>query len=155
MKSHRITAVALAVATAGTTLVMGGGAAQAKNVCIPFLGGTQCVEFLEGRPTKPGLSKGMKINITPQELTSANELTVTISGFKPNEGLRRFNYNIFGQDRMNEYSMEFRRADAQGNFTWVVAPSTAIYDPSWGAPALCVYGQRSKKLACANFTVVD
>jgi len=95
----------------------------------------------------------MKISITPQELTSANELTVTISGFKPNEGLRRFNYNIFGQGRMNEYSMEFRRADKKGNFTWVVAPSTAIYEPSWGQPALCVVGQRSGKLACAYFSV--
>jgi hypothetical protein len=95
----------------------------------------------------------MKISITPQELTSNNELTVNISGFKPNEGLRRFNYNIFGQGRMNEYSMEFRRADKKGNFTWVVAPSTAIYETSWGQPALCVVGQRSGKVACAYFTV--
>jgi hypothetical protein len=155
MKYHRITAATLAAIVAVTTMTVSGGAANAKRVCIPFLSGTQCVEFLEGRPTKPGLSKGMRISITPTELTSANELTVTVSGFKPKEGLRRFNFNIFGQDRMNEYSMEFRRADAQGNFTWIVAPSTAIYEPSWGPPALCVYGQRSKRLACANFTVVD
>ena len=142
-------AIAAAILVSGVS----GSTAQAARVCVPLLTGTECVEFLEGRPAEPGLSKGMKISITPQELTSANELTVTISGFKPNEGLRRFNYNIFGQGRMNEYSMEFRRADKKGNFTWVVAPSTAIYEPSWGQPALCVVGQRSGKLACAYFSV--
>lgn len=142
-------ALAAAILVSGVSV----STAQAARVCVPLLTGTECVEFLEGRPEEPGLSKGMKISITPQELTSANELTVTISGFRPNEGLRRFNYNIFGQGRMNEYSMEFRRADKKGNFTWVVAPSTAIYEPSWGPPALCVVGQRSGKLACANFSV--
>lgn len=152
MKSRICLVLAIGLA-AFASVMLGSGPAHAKNVCIPYLSGTQCVEFLEGRPSKPGLSKKMKISISPQELTSANELTVTISGFQPNEGLRRFNYNIFGQDRMTEYTLDFRRADAKGNFTWVVAPSTSIYEPSWGPPALCVYGQRSKKLACANFTV--
>ena len=50
----------------------------------------------------------------PTELTDTNELTVDISGFKPGEGLRRFNYNIFGPKRMNEYSGDFRRADGKG-----------------------------------------
>lgn len=126
---------------------------QASRVCIPFLTGTQCVQFLEGRPTKPGLSKGMRITIDPPELTATNELVVSIKGFQPNEGLRRFNYNIFGRGRMNEYGGEFRRADRKGNFTWTIGPSTAVYEPSWGPPAVCVYGQRSKRLACANFTV--
>lgn len=142
-------AITAAILASGVSV----GTAQAARVCVPLLTGTECVEFLEGRPEEPGLSKGMKINITPQELTNTNELTVTISGFRPNEGLRRFNYNIFGQGRMNEYSMEFRRADKKGNFTWVVAPSTSIYQPSWGQPALCVVGQRSGKLACAYFSV--
>ena len=145
--------LASAAITALLVTPVSAGTAQAARVCVPLLTGTECVEFLEGRPEEPGLSKGMKINISPQELTSTNDLTVTIRGFKPSEGLRRFNYNIFGQGRMNEYSMEFRRADKQGNFTWVVAPSTAIYEPSWGSPALCVVGQRSGKLACAYFTV--
>ena len=146
-------ASAAAMCAAVSVAVSLTGPAQAARVCIPFLTGTQCVQFLEGRPSKPGLSKGMRISIDPKELTSSNELTVSIKGFQPNEGLRRFNYNIFGQDRMNEYGGEFRRADKKGNFTWVIAPSTAVYEPSWGPPAVCVYGQRSKRLACANFTV--
>jgi len=127
--------------------------AHAARVCIPLLSGTRCVEFQEGRPAKPGLSKGMRISITPQELRSSGDLTVTISGFTPNEGLRRFNYNIQGAKRMVDYSGEFRRADGRGRFTWIVSPPTTIYDPAWGKPALCVYGMRSAKLACAEFTV--
>ena len=50
-------------------------AADASVVCVPLLGGTRCVQFLEGRPTKPGLSKGMKISVDPTELTDTNELT--------------------------------------------------------------------------------
>ena len=126
---------------------------QAARVCIPLLAGTKCVQFQEGRPAKPGLSKGMRIAITPTELKDGGDLTVTISGFAPNEGLRRFNYNIQGAKRMVDYSGEFRRADGSGRFTWIVSPPTTIYDPAWGRPALCVYGMRSTRLACAEFTV--
>lgn len=153
MVRNRVRAVSAALAAAMVVALALGTPVQASRVCIPFLSGTECVQFLEGRPDKPGLSKGMKIEITPQELTNTNELTVKIKGFKPNEGLRRFNYNIFGEGRMNEYNLDFRRADKKGNFTWVVAPSTSIYEPSWGQPALCVVGQRSGKLACAYFSV--
>lgn len=148
-------ALGAAVASVVGLLSLGpmAGPAQAARVCIPFLSGTQCVQFLEGRPTKPGLSKGMRITVDPPELNANNELVVSIKGFQPNEGLRRFNYNIFGQGRMNEYGGDFRRADRKGNFTWTIGPSTAVYEPSWGPPAVCVYGQRSKRLACANFTV--
>lgn len=127
--------------------------AQAARICVPLLSGTQCVQFLEGRPAAPGLSKGMSIRVVPTQLTDGTDLTVTAAGFAPNEGLRRFNYNIFGPGRMNEYSGEFRRADAKGRFSWIVSPSTAIYQPSWGTPALCLYGQRSRRLACTSFTV--
>ena len=95
----------------------------------------------------------MRITITPSILEDDVDLRAAISGFLPGEGLRRFNYNIFGHGRMVEYSGEFRRADARGRFTWVVSPSTSIYDRAWGRPALCVVGQRSLRLACAWFTV--
>lgn len=153
MRIPRTLSVATAVWVATASIVVSAGPVLASRVCIPFLTGTQCVVFLEGRPTKPGLSKGMTISISPDELTLTNELTVTMKGFKPNEGLRRFNYNIFGQGRMNEYGGEFRRADKRGNFTWIVAPSTAIYEPSWGNPAVCAVGQRSGRLACIEFKV--
>lgn len=150
---HRIAGAGLAASA--TLAFVAVNPAHASRVCIPFLSGTECIQFLEGRPDKPGLSKGMKISITPEELTTTNELVVQIKGFKPNEGLRRFNYNLFGQGRMNEYNLDFKRADKDGNFRWVVSPSTAIYEPSWGKPALCAVGQRSKKLACAYFTVAS
>ena len=148
-----VRAVGKAALAAVLVLTLAPTAAHASTVCIPLLAGTQCVQFLEGRPDKPGLSKGMKMRIVPKVLADGKDLTATIRGFQPGEGLRRFNYNIFGPDRMNEYSGEFRRADAQGRFTWVVSPSTALYKPEWGKPALCVYGQRSKRLACASFGV--
>ena len=97
----------------------------------------------------------MTISIAPPVLADGVDLTATIAGFIPGEGLRRFNYNIFGRGRMVEYSGEFRRADGRGRFTWIVAPSTSIYDPSWGRPALCVVGQRSLRLACASFSVAS
>ena len=138
---------------AALALVPAAPPAEASVVCVPLLAGTRCVQFLEGRPTKPGLTKGMQITIAPTELTDTNELVVDIAGFKPGEGLRRFNYNVFGPKRMNEYSGDFRRADGEGRFHWVVAPSTVLYKRSWGRPALCVYGQRSKRLACGEFTI--
>lgn len=153
MKWNRVRGVSAGIVVAAVLSLAQGIPAHASRVCIPFLSGTECIQFLEGRPDKPGLSKGMKIEITPQQLTNTNELTVKIKGFKPKEGLRRFNYNIFGEGRMNEYNLDFRRADKKGHFTWVVAPSTSIYEPAWGQPALCVFGQRSGKLACAYFSV--
>ena len=146
----------LATAVLSLGLLAGVGIAPeaaAAKVCVPLRTGTQCVEFLEGRPSEPGLSKGMAISVSPRELTSAGTLTVKITGFRPREGLRRFNFNIFGQNRMVEYSSDFRRADSKGAFSWKVAPSTAIYESTWGEPALCVLGQRSRKLACASFSV--
>ena len=127
--------------------------AAAARVCIPLLSGTQCVDFLEGRPTEPGLTKGMSASMSPQELKGAGAVTMRVSGFRPREGLRLFNYNIFGQKRMVEYSAGTRRADAKGGLTWTTSPSTAIYEPEWGKPALCAYGMRSGRLACASFSV--
>ena len=120
---------------------------------MPLLAGTECTVFLEGRPDRPGRSPGMTITITPAALADGVDLTASITGFLPGEGLRRFNYNIFGRGRMVEYSGEFRRADARGRFTWIVSPSTGIYREAWGRPALCVVGQRSQRLACAWFAV--
>jgi len=125
----------------------------AATVCIPFLTGTGCVVFQEARPNRPGTSRGMRVTLTPTELTPTGDLVMQIRGFEPGEALQRWNYNIFGQGRMNEYTGEFRKADDRGRFRWVVAPSTAIYEPSWGNPALCVRGIRSQRLACAEFTV--
>jgi hypothetical protein len=131
------------------------GRQPAATVCIPFLTGTGCVVFQEARPNRPGTSPGMRVTLTPTELTPTGELVMQIRGFQPGEGLQRWNYNIFGQGRMNEYTGEYRQADRRGRFRWVVAPSTAIYEPSWGKPALCVRGIKSQRLACAQFTVAD
>ena len=152
MRRWRVIVLGGALAAA-LALVPAAPPAEASVVCVPLLAGTRCVQFLEGRPTKPGLTTGMQITITPTELTDTNELVVDIAGFKPGEGLRRFNYNVFGPKRMNEYSGDFRRADGEGRFHWVVAPSTVLYKRSWGRPALCVHGQRSKRLACGEFTI--
>lgn len=127
--------------------------AAAARVCVPLLSGTQCVDFLEGRPTEPGLSKGMSASMSPKELKGTGGVTLRVSGFQPREGLRLFNYNIFGQNRMVEYSAGTRRADARGGLTWKTSPSTAIYESEWGKPALCAYGMRSGRLACASFSV--
>ena len=142
--------ITVGLLTAG---LLGAPPATAARVCIPLLSGTQCVDFLEGRPTKPGLSKGMSASMTPQELTGAGDVTMRVSGFRPREGLRLFNYNIFGQNRMVEYSAGTRRADGKGGLTWTTSPSTAIYEQAWGRPALCAYGMRSGRLACASFSV--
>lgn len=127
----------------------------AATVCIPFLTGTGCVVFQEARPNRPGTSPGMKVTLNPDVLTPTGDLVMEISGFRPREELQRWNYNMFGQQRMNEYTGEFRRADSKGRFRWTVAPSTAIYEPSWGKPALCVRGIRSQRLACAEFSVAE
>jgi len=119
------------------------------------LTGTGCVQFQDERPNKPGNSKGMKMTLSTDTLTPTNEIVATVKKLKPNEGVRRWNYNIFGQNRMNEYSGNYMTADSKGNFVWTVAPSTAVYEPSWGDPALCVRGIQSMKLACATFKVSD
>jgi uncharacterized membrane protein YgcG len=113
------------------------------------------VQFQDERPNKPGNSKGMKMTLSTDTLTPTNEIVATVKKLKPNEGVRRWNYNIFGQNRMNEYSGNYMTADSKGNFVWTVAPSTAVYEPSWGDPALCVRGIQSMKLACATFKVSD
>jgi len=113
------------------------------------------VVFQEARPNRPGTSKGVKVTLAPTVLTPDGELVMEIKGLRPNEGVQRWMYNVTGQGRMHEYTGEFRRADGKGSFRWVVSPSTAIYEPSWGKPALCVRGMRSLKLACAEFAVAD
>ena len=148
-------ALALPLGLAPAALAQVPGIEPAATVCIPFLTGTGCVVFQEARPNRPGTSKGMKVTLTPDVLASGGDLVMEISGFRPREALQRWNYNIFGQERMNEYTGEFLRADRKGRFRWVVSPSTAIYEPSWGKPALCVRGIRSQRLACAEFTVAD
>jgi hypothetical protein len=111
------------------------------------------VQFQDERPNKPGNSKGMKMTLSTDTLTPTNEIVATVKKLKPNEGVRRWNYNIFGQNRMNEYSANYMTADSKGDFVWTVAPSTAVYEPSWGDPALCVRGIQSMRLACATFKV--
>lgn len=147
------TLVALALASGSPALAHAPAAQPAATVCIPLLTGTGCVVFQEARPNRPGTSKGMQVTLTPDVLTSNGDLVMEISGFRPREALQRWNYNIFGQERMNEYTEQFLRADRRGRFRWVVSPTTAIYEPSWGKPALCVRGIRSLRLACAEFTV--
>jgi hypothetical protein len=152
MRRARVIVLGGALAAA-LALVPAAPPADATVVCVPMLAGSRCVQFLEGRPTKPGLTDGMEITIEPTELTDTNELVVDIAGFRPGEAVRRFNYSVFGPKRMNEYSGNFRRADGKGRFHWVVAPSTVLYKRSWGRPALCVQGMRSRRLACAEFTI--
>lgn len=130
-------------------------AAPATTVCIPSISGSGCVIFQDARPTKPGTSRGMKVSLTPTELTSGGELVMEIGGFKPGEGLRRWHYNLFSQGQMTEYSMDYDEADGKGRFRWKVSPATTLYTSSWGKPALCVRGIRSKRLACAEFTVAE
>jgi hypothetical protein len=145
--------LALVLGTAPIASAHPPASVPSATVCIPFLSGTGCVVFQEQRPNRPGTSKGMKVSLSPKVLTNDGELVMQISGFKPGEGLQRWNYNIFGEQRMNEYTMDYRQADGKGRFRWVVSPSTSIYEPSWGKPALCVRGIKSQRLACAEFTV--
>lgn len=131
------------------------GLAPTSRVCIPFLTGTGCVQFQDARPSRPGLSKGVTATLTPSTLTPGGDLTLAVTGLQPGEGVRRWNYNLFGQKRMNEYTELYLEADRRGRLRWTVSPSTALWEPEWGPPALCVRGIQANRLACAEFAIAD
>lgn len=128
--------------------------AQAKTVCIQYLDGYRCEVFRTPRPNAPGNTRGMNMTITPNVLTSTNELQITAGKFTKGEVVRTWVYNIFGQGSMSELT-NVHEADGKGQVSITYAPSTTLYKPEWGQPAICMRGERSLKLACALFTVQE
>ena len=130
------------------------GPASATRVCINFFDGNRCEIFREPTPTAPGNSPGMKMTISPSTLTGTNELKISAGRFTKGEIVRVWVYNIFGQGRMSALT-NVHEANAKGRVSITYAPSTALYESSWGAAAMCMRGERSLKLACEPFTVAD
>ncbi len=142
--------IALAIAASGLMAAP----AEAKTVCIQYPSGYRCEVFLEPRPRAPGNTRGMRMTIEPNVLTSTNELKVTAGRFTKGEVVRAWVYNIFGQGSMSELTNVYE-ADRKGQVRFTYSPSTTLYKPSWGKAAVCMRGERSLKLACDWFTVAD
>lgn len=146
--------ILLLVATAVLTVGGVGAPASATTVCIEYLDGYRCEVFLEPRPKAPGNTRGMKMTITPNVLTSTNELSISAGRFTKGEIVRTWVYNIFGKGRMSELT-NVHKANAKGRVAIAYAPSTTLYEPGWGTPYVCMRGERSLKLACAPFSIAE
>ena len=128
--------------------------AGATRVCIEYLDGYRCETFREPTPKAPGNTRGMTMSITPQVLTGTNELQITAGRFTKGEVVRAWVYNIFGQGRMSALTNVYE-ANKKGRVSITYAPSTTLYEASWGQPYMCMRGERSLKLACAPFSIAD
>lgn len=140
-------------ATVGLLLSLSTAApVHATKVCIQYLDGYRCEIFREPTPTAPGNTRGMSMSIRPDVLTGANELRVSAGRFTKGEVVRAWVFNIFGQQRMSALTNVYE-ANGKGRVSFTYAPSTALYESSWGQPYICMRGERSLRLACAPFSV--
>ena len=144
----------IAIAAFAALFAVTPSAAHATRVCIQYLDGYRCETFTEPQPRAPGNTRGMKMTISPATLTSTNELNIRARRFQPGEIVRVWVYNIFGAGRMSELT-NVQQANTRGLVAIAYAPSTTLYEKGWGRPAICMRGERSLRLACAQFTIAD